>query len=80
MSIVTGLQFRYVYFLCPDKERDALLVGSTEKWRRDKYPKTSDCKWKIREGREKGSHVWVPLSENAAVFTAAFDVERKHES
>jgi len=42
-----GKQFRYVRFLCSDKERDLLLKESTVQWTRD-YPKDKDCEWKIQ--------------------------------
>jgi hypothetical protein len=74
MSHVRGLQFRYVYFLCPDKESKVLLQESPIHWHRD-YPKLKDCEWKIRTGEEKWSP-WNPL-EHGAVFTSAFDIERK---
>lgn len=40
-----GKQFRYVRFLCSDKEKKALLEESTVKWT-IKYPKDMDCEWK----------------------------------
>lgn len=74
MSHVRGLQFRYVYFLCPDKERDTLLSESTVHWHRD-YPKAEDCTWQLKTGSEKW-HDWKPLENGARPFTSAFDTER----
>lgn len=74
MSHVRGLQFRYVYFFCPDKERDALLGESSVHWHRD-YPKLEDCEWQLRTGSKKW-HKWEPLKEGARPFICAFDIER----
>lgn len=74
LSHVRGLQFRYVYFLCSDKERDGLLSESTVHWHRD-YPKADDCTWQLKTGSEKW-HDWKPLENGAAPFTCAFDTER----
>lgn len=73
LSHVRGLQFRYVYFLCPDKEKQTLLAESSVLWHRD-YPKLEDCKWRIKIEDEKGYHEWNPLSLNQPVFTGAFDM------
>jgi hypothetical protein len=75
MSHVRGLQFRYVYFLCPDKESKLLLTESSVHWHRD-YPKLKDCEWKIRTGETKWAP-WSPLEQGTPVFTSAFDIERK---
>lgn len=75
MSHVRGLQFRYVYFLCPDKESKLLLKESSVHWHRD-YPKLKDCEWKIRTGETKWAP-WNPLEQGTPVFTSAFDTERK---
>ena len=74
MSHVRGLQFRYVYFRCSDKERDGLLAESSVHWHRD-YPKAEDCTWQLRTGSEKW-HEWKPLENGARPFTSAFDIER----
>jgi len=42
-----GKQFRYVYFLCPKKERKTLLKSSTVSWKQQ-YPKHKDLKWKMQ--------------------------------
>ena len=73
LSHVRGLQFRYVYFLCPDKEKQTLLAESYVLWHRD-YPKLEDCKWRIKIEDEKGYHEWNPLPLNQPVFTGAFDM------
>ncbi len=44
-----GMQFRYCYFLCSNKERKELLKESQFKWE-NKYPLKKDLKWKIRDG------------------------------
>jgi hypothetical protein len=75
LSHVRGLQFRYVYFLCSDKERDGLLNESTVHWHRD-YPKSEDCVWQLKTGSEKW-HKWEPLKNGGVPFTSAFDIERK---
>jgi hypothetical protein len=72
LAHVRGLQFRYVYFLCPEKIKKSLLEESTVLWHRD-YPKLDDCHWRIKIGREKGYHAWTPVS-GEPVFTAAFDI------
>jgi hypothetical protein len=73
LSHVRGLQFRYVYFLCKDRERDALLEESTVHWHRD-YPKLTDCQWKIKRPGLMWEE-WFPLSEGTPVFTGAFNTK-----
>lgn len=41
-----GKQFRYVYFLCDDKEKKCLLGESTTTWSLN-HPKHSDLAWKV---------------------------------
>ena len=47
IKLYKGLQFRYVYFLCNDKEKDNLIRSSTVVWNLN-YPKVSDLKWKVK--------------------------------
>ena len=67
-----GKQFRYIRFLCSDKERDALLAESPFQWNRE-YPKDKDCEWKIQtdEGRITCSK---PDFTSAVKFIAAAPV------
>ena len=48
-----GLQFRYVYPLCNDKEWRKLIANSEYTWERKNYPKDVDCVWKIQTGKGK---------------------------
>lgn len=73
LSHVRGLQFRYVYFLCKDRERETLLEESTVHWHRD-YPKLTDCRWKIKRPN-LGWEDWRPLADGTAVFTGAFNTK-----
>jgi hypothetical protein len=75
---VRGLQFRYIYFLCSDKEKEALLKESPIHWHKD-YPKLKDCEWKKKTGEidKPVWQTWFPLENSTPVFTAAFDTERK---
>jgi hypothetical protein len=68
MAHVRGLQFRYLYFLCPVKEQERLLQESTAIWHRD-YPKAEDCAWKIKVGGGQ----WCEWKPEGKVFTGAFD-------
>jgi hypothetical protein len=73
MSHVRGLQFRYVYFLCLEKEKQVLLSESSVHWHKD-YPKGDDCEWRIKTGSQ-GWGVWYP--DPKAVFSGAFDINRR---
>jgi len=44
-----GMQLRYCYFLCSNKERKNLLKESDYTWT-NQYPLKSDLKWKVRDG------------------------------
>jgi hypothetical protein len=49
IKLYKGLQFRYCYFLCDDKEKKELLRKSKRVWNIN-YPKFEDLKWKVKEG------------------------------
>ena len=70
MSHVRGLQFRYVLFLCDDRESKRLLAESPFSWKREDYPKDTDCTWTIRGSAKKRK--WEP--DVKKVFEGAFDV------
>lgn len=48
-----GKQFRYVYPLCGKREWEELIKTSPFDWKRGEYPKSVDCKWKMRDGEGK---------------------------
>ena len=70
-----GLQFRYVYPLCHKKEWKRLLETSPCEWT-TKYPKDSDCKWKVQTA--KGERMECDKPESVATeYTKGIVREQK---
>jgi len=67
IKLYKGLQFRYCYFLCDEKEKDKIIASSKFNWNLA-YPKFEDLKWMVKKD---GKYIECQQPEYTHSLTAA---------